>query len=85
MSEQIQYMVRDPQGSVYGPAPMELIGQWVREGRITAAMQLAPEGSVDWKPAAAYPELRELISPGRRGGGGDGGECICASADAGGE
>ena len=63
MSEVIQYMVRDPQGSVYGPAPMDLIGQWVREGRITAGMQLAPEGSVDWKPAAAYPELREFFSP----------------------
>jgi hypothetical protein len=63
MPDVIQYMVRDPQGNVYGPANMETLKQWVREGRITAAMQLAPEGSVDWKPAAGYPELQGMFSP----------------------
>jgi len=63
MPEIIVYMVRDPQGTTYGPALMETLRQWIREGRITAAMQLAPEGTVDWKPAAAYLELQDMFSP----------------------
>jgi hypothetical protein len=61
MSEPVQYNVRDGQGNVYGPATVEMLRQWVREGRIVAGMAIAPEGSDSWVDVSAHPGLSDLF------------------------
>jgi len=57
MTQAIQYQIKDPQGGVYGPATLATIEGWIREGRISAAMQLAPENTQNWQPITSFPEL----------------------------
>lgn len=47
----------------YGPIRVEQLGQWVREGRVNAETLVQSEGSADWKPLSAYPELSALLAP----------------------
>ncbi|HVX84088.1 MAG TPA: hypothetical protein VH253_04665 [Phycisphaerae bacterium] len=58
----MQYNVRDGQGNVYGPATVEMLRQWVREGRIAAGMAIAPEGSETWVDVSAHPGLSDLFA-----------------------
>lgn len=57
-----QYNIRDAQGNIYGPATLDVLGQWIREGRILATMELAAEGTDDWRVASTFPELAPLFA-----------------------
>jgi len=56
-----QYMVKDPQGNVYGPASVATLRDWITEGRIIATMQIAPQGTNEWIVVASHPELADLF------------------------
>ena len=45
----------------YGPISADQIRQWIAENRIDARTQVCAEGSTDWKPLAAIPELAALL------------------------
>ena len=44
-------------GLEYGPADLATIRAWVAEGRIAAGTRVQAEGTTEWKPASAFPEL----------------------------
>lgn len=60
MSETL-YNVRHADGSVYGPATLGVLRQWVREGRIVAETTVAQDGSAHWRPARLVPGLGDLF------------------------
>jgi hypothetical protein len=51
------YKIVGSDGKAYGPISAEQARQWLAEGRINAHTQVQPEGSAEWKPVAAVPEL----------------------------
>ncbi len=44
----------------YGPVEMEVLREWLVQGRVNAQTLIKPEGGGDWQPLSAYPELAEL-------------------------
>lgn len=57
------YRIIGADGKEYGPVSVELLRQWVREGRVNGETQVQAEGSAEWKPLATYPELADLVTP----------------------
>jgi hypothetical protein len=57
-----KYMVRDPQGNVYGPADVNLLAQWVVQGRIIPGMYIAPRETGEWAEVSTHPALAHLFS-----------------------
>jgi hypothetical protein len=62
MTQPAQYSVRDSYGNIYGPASIELLRQWIGEGRIIAGMQIAPEGTENWIEVSTHPGLADLFA-----------------------
>jgi hypothetical protein len=58
----VQYMVRDPQGNLFGPADQTLLRQWVTEGRIVAGMSIAVRDSDQWVEASVHPAVADLLT-----------------------
>jgi hypothetical protein len=58
-----KYLVRDPQGNVYGPADVDLLAQWVLQGRIIPGMYIAPRETGEWAEVSTHPALAHLFSP----------------------
>jgi hypothetical protein len=75
----MQYQIKDAQGNIYGPAPLEMIRQWIREGRITAMMLIAAVGSDAWQTASTLPELAGAFD-GTAASGGSAGAAAASSA-----
>ena len=44
-------------GQQYGPVNLDQIRQWLTENRLRADTLIQAEGSLDWKPLHAFPEL----------------------------
>ena len=61
MTQPAQYTVRDNFGNIYGPASIELVRQWIKEGRIVAGMLIAPEGTTQWMEVSSHPGLADLF------------------------
>ena len=63
MSENVpqKYLVRDPQGNVYGPADVTTLRQWVQQGRIIAGMHIAAREDGAWIEVSAHPDLADLF------------------------
>jgi hypothetical protein len=61
----LQYLVRDSQGNVYGPADEGMLREWVQQGRITAGMHVAPRETREWMEATQHPALADLFAAGR--------------------
>ena len=47
---------------IYGPVSAEELRRWLAEGRLNAQSQVQAEGSTEWKPLSAYPELQEIVA-----------------------
>jgi hypothetical protein len=62
MADGQKYLVRDPQGSVYGPADGEMLRAWVREGRIVPGMHIAPRETREWVEASLHPETAGALA-----------------------
>ena len=56
-----RYLIRDPQGNVYGPADAAMLRAWVREGRIIPGMGVAPQETREWVDAADHPVTAALV------------------------
>jgi hypothetical protein len=57
----MRYFVLGPDGAPYGPADIDLLRQWVAEGRVAAETMLREEGSSREFRADQLPELRHLL------------------------
>jgi hypothetical protein len=47
----------------YGPVTAEQLRQWTVDGRANAQTLVQPEGSTDWQPLSAFPELNPAAAP----------------------
>lgn len=56
-----QYKIRLKDGREFGPAAMDLILQWAREGRIPRDALLVPQDGSPPQPALWVPELERLL------------------------
>jgi uncharacterized membrane protein len=56
-----QYWVTGTDGKEYGPAPLEMLGQWIAEGRIAPSTPVRKEGGATAE-AAAHPELAAIFA-----------------------
>jgi hypothetical protein len=45
----------------YGPISAETLNQWVTDRRLNAQTLVKPEGAVDWKPLAQFPEFATAL------------------------
>ena len=44
-------------GRQYGPIPADQLIQWIGEGRANGQTLVQPDGALDWKPLAGFPEF----------------------------
>jgi hypothetical protein len=56
-----KYLVRDPQGNVYGPADAAMLRDWVAQGRIVPGMHIAPQETREWAEVSQHPALMDLF------------------------
>ncbi|HVT80514.1 MAG TPA: hypothetical protein VHM90_07650 [Phycisphaerae bacterium] len=56
-----KYLIRDPQGNVYGPADAALLRDWVGQGRIVAGMFIADRETRQWIEASTHPIVADLL------------------------
>lgn len=54
--EAVQFKIRDAEGNLFGPASMETLVKWARDGRLAAEQELSEDG-VAWRPVDSFPEL----------------------------
>ena len=57
------YKIIGADGRQYGPVSLEQLRQWISEDRVRAESLVQPEGSTDWKPLSALPELAQGLKP----------------------
>ena len=57
-----QYLIRDPQGNVYGPADEAMLRQWVQQGRIVPGMEVALRETRAWIEASQHPAIADLLA-----------------------
>jgi hypothetical protein len=53
----MNYRMIGGDGKQYGPISGDQLRQWRAEGRVVERTQIQAEGSADWKPLSAFPEL----------------------------
>lgn len=51
-----KWKIRDPEGNFFGPATMETLKQWARDGRLAADQSISDDDLV-WRPVDTFPEL----------------------------
>lgn len=51
------YKIIGADGKEYGPISAEVLRQWLAEGRADAQTKILAEGTTEWKPLSAFPEL----------------------------
>jgi TM2 domain-containing membrane protein YozV len=44
-------------GRQYGPVTADQLRQWIREGRANGQTLIQPDGALDWKTLASFPEF----------------------------
>jgi len=57
------YKIIGADGKEYGPISVDLLRQWVAEGRANGQTRVLAEGTTEWKPMAEVPELAALLTP----------------------
>ena len=55
------YKVKGVDGQEYGPATPEQVQQWIAERRANAQTLAQWEGTLEWKPLAAFPEFMAAL------------------------
>lgn len=56
------YKIIGADGKEYGPISLEVLRQWMAEGRANGETRVLPEGGTDWKTIAELPELKPLAA-----------------------
>lgn len=64
------YQILGADGQEYGPAPVETIHQWIREGRADGNIRVRPTGETEWRPLRSVPELARALPAGASPGSG---------------
>jgi hypothetical protein len=59
---ELNYMVRGADGKEYGPASLELLGGWVKQGRLRPQTELKRSDMEHWAHASDFTELQPLFS-----------------------
>jgi len=54
------YKIIGADGQQYGPVNIDQIRRWIAEGRVRPESLVQAEGSLDWKPLTAFPELASV-------------------------
>lgn len=59
-----RWLLKIPEGEVFGPVARSELNQWVEEGRVSADCLVSTAGSETWRAAVElFPELAEEASP----------------------
>ncbi|MBO60990.1 MAG: hypothetical protein CMO63_03325 [Verrucomicrobiales bacterium] len=61
-SGEIQYKVWASDNMVYGPVDLDLLLEWVADGRVTPETWVFAEGINSWKPAKTLPALGDALA-----------------------
>ena len=61
-AEEIEYKVWARDNMVYGPVNLDVLLDWVADGRVTPDTWVFAEGSNSWKPAKTLPALGEALA-----------------------
>jgi Domain of unknown function (DUF4190)/GYF domain 2 len=56
------YKIIGADGKEYGPITLEVLRQWLAEGRASGQTRVLPEGATEWKTVAEVPELALLVT-----------------------
>ena len=56
------YKIIGADGKEYGPITIEVLRQWVSQGRANAQSKILPEGATEWKTIAELAELAPLLA-----------------------
>lgn len=56
------YKIVGADGKEYGPISVEVLRQWLGEGRANAQTRVLPEGATEWKTIAELPELGAALA-----------------------
>ena len=60
---ELTYMVRGADGKEYGPASLEQVSGWVREGRLPAQQEVKRSDMEHWACAGDFTEFQPLFAP----------------------
>ena len=52
------YKIIGADGKEYGPVPINVVRQWLAEGRANAQTRILPEGATEWKALGELPEFQ---------------------------
>lgn len=56
------YKVIGADGKQYGPISVEVLRQWIAEGRVNSQTLAQSEGGTDWKPLGSFAEFGTIFS-----------------------
>jgi len=56
------YKIIGADGKEYGPISLEVLRQWIAEGRANAETRVLPEGATEWKTISSLPELKPITT-----------------------
>ena len=57
------YTIRAADGQEYGPATLDQLTGWAREGRLNSDSELKRSDMQHWSPAASFTELQSVFAP----------------------
>ncbi len=57
------YVIRAADGQEYGPATLEQLTGWAREGRVSVETELRRSDMQHWSPAGKFVELQAVFTP----------------------
>lgn len=56
------YKIIGADGKEYGPITIEVLRQWIAQGRANGQSKVLPEGATEWKTIAELPELATVLT-----------------------
>ena len=56
------YKIIGADGKEYGPITVEVLREWIAQGRANGQSKILPEGATEWKTIAEFPDLAPLIA-----------------------
>lgn len=59
---ELTYNIRGADGNEYGPATLEQITSWVREGRVLSQLEVRRSDMEHWSPAGSFSELQPAFA-----------------------
>jgi hypothetical protein len=59
---ELTYQIRGADGNEYGPATLEQVTAWAREGRVQSQQEVRRSDMEHWSPAGAFSELQSVFA-----------------------